>query len=41
MLDVMYDVPMKQDMKSCRITKTEIAKQRDALGIPQPSRRIA
>jgi ATP-dependent Clp protease ATP-binding subunit ClpX len=41
MLDVMYDVPMKGDVKECRITKAVVAGQRAALGLDRDTRRIA
>ena len=42
MLDVMYDVPSKTDIKECRITKSMINSQITAQGFPKDSaRRIA
>jgi ATP-dependent Clp protease ATP-binding subunit ClpX len=41
MLDVMYEVPMKGDVKECRITKSVVVGQRAALGLDQDTRRIA
>jgi len=41
MLDVMYDVPKRSDVKQCRITKSVVSGQRAALGLPDDSRRIA
>ncbi|MBN1270456.1 MAG: ATP-dependent Clp protease ATP-binding subunit ClpX [Kiritimatiellae bacterium] len=41
MLDVMYEVPMNRDIKTCRITKSTIAGHRAGLGLPDESRRIA
>jgi ATP-dependent protease Clp ATPase subunit len=43
MLDIMYDVPMKGNVKDCRITKAVIAGQRASLIHPgeDDSRKIA
>jgi ATP-dependent Clp protease ATP-binding subunit ClpX len=41
MLDVMYDVPMKGNVKECRITKSVVAGQRMALGLDDESLKIA
>jgi ATP-dependent Clp protease ATP-binding subunit ClpX len=41
MLDVMYDVPMKGNIKECRITKSVVAGQRSALGLADDSLKIA
>ncbi|NCC51567.1 MAG: ATP-dependent Clp protease ATP-binding subunit ClpX [Spartobacteria bacterium] len=44
MLDIMYEVPMNKDMKTCRITKNTILGHRDALGVvdhEEKERRIA
>jgi len=42
MLDIMYDVPMKQDIDKCKITKSTIQGHRAALGLSQEEiRKIA
>ena len=41
MLDVMYDVPMKGNIKECRITKSVVSGQRSALGLSDESLKIA
>jgi ATP-dependent Clp protease ATP-binding subunit ClpX len=41
MLDVMYEVPSKGNVKECRITKSIIAGQRVALGLGEESLKIA
>ena len=41
MLDVMYDVPMKKNIKQCRITKSVVTGHRPALVQDDDSRRIA
>ena len=42
MLDIMYDIPLKEDVKECRVTKSMVTSQLTALGISsKDSRRIA
>ena len=41
MLDVMYEVPLKGNIKECRITKSVVAGQRHALGSADESLKIA
>ena len=41
MLDMMYDIPLKGDVKECRVTKSMVTSQLTALGISTDSRRIA
>ncbi len=41
MLDVMYDVPRKEDIKKCRIDKSVVAGHRAALGIEGKALKIA
>jgi ATP-dependent Clp protease ATP-binding subunit ClpX len=41
MLDVMYEVPLKGNVKHCRITRSVIMGHRAALGMADDSRRIA
>ncbi|MBU0679770.1 MAG: ATP-dependent Clp protease ATP-binding subunit ClpX [Verrucomicrobia bacterium] len=41
MLDVMYEVPMRQNVEECRITKTVITGQRPALGADEDRLKIA
>jgi ATP-dependent Clp protease ATP-binding subunit ClpX len=41
MLDLMYEVPMKGNVKECRITKSVVAGMRSALGLDDESLKIA
>jgi ATP-dependent Clp protease ATP-binding subunit ClpX len=41
MLDIMYEIPMKPDMKEVRITKSIVNGQRMAMGLDDPSLKIA
>jgi ATP-dependent Clp protease ATP-binding subunit ClpX len=41
MLDMMYDIPLKGDVKECRITKSMVTSQLTTLGIARENRRIA
>jgi ATP-dependent Clp protease ATP-binding subunit ClpX len=41
MLDMMYDIPLKGDVKECRVTKSMVTSQLTALGLFKDSRRIA
>ena len=41
MLDVMYDVPMKGNIREYRVTKSIVAGQRTALGLDDESLKIA
>jgi len=41
MLDIMYEIPMKSDMKEVRITKSIVNGQRTAMGLDDPSLKIA
>ncbi|MEM7392797.1 MAG: ATP-dependent Clp protease ATP-binding subunit ClpX, partial [Verrucomicrobiota bacterium] len=41
MLDVMYEVPQKGDIKECRITKAVVTGHRSALGLSDKSLKIA
>lgn len=41
MLDIMYDIPMKGDVKDVRITKSMVAGQRAVLGLDDGSLKIA
>ncbi len=41
MLDIMYEIPMKQDVKDIRITKAMVSGQRASMGLEDPTLKIA
>jgi len=41
MLDIMYEIPMKGDVKNVRITKSVVSGQRLSMGLDDPSLKIA